>query len=61
VISTLKFKVILNPYIRTTVKSTSLLMRRTFNRPRDIFRALAYIEQVLEVRLNLTSVHNFHP
>ena len=37
-------------------KSTSVLMRRTVNRSRDIFTALAYIQAVLEVSVCRTYV-----
>jgi hypothetical protein len=38
-------------------KGTSVLMRRTVNRSRGIFTALAYIQAVFEVSVSRTFVH----
>jgi len=38
-------------------KGTSVLIRWTVNKSRDIFTALAYIKAVLEVCVNRTFVH----
>jgi hypothetical protein len=38
-------------------KGTSVLMRRTLNRSRDVFTAVVYIQAVLEISVNRTLVH----
>jgi hypothetical protein len=53
----LKFKIInLKAYMGNNFKVSSVLIRRTVNRSRDIFTALAYKQAVLKVSVNRTSV-----